>query len=378
MKSADLPGLNFEWSTLNPKAINFRPTSWPPQADFPVTTGIDGYVISRYGDCRWDFSPLSGRTLSIYFGDGVGKGEKLCPENAALLRQVVAWWLWGQNHMRTIRSIVSRFDLLKPLFVYCTKFGIVATDMWRHPKVIEQVSGHHKTRCERLIVILNELWTVRDLLGFFILDEEGIKLYASYLIKKESVQTAYIPPRIWTYQVLRLRECLDDYLEHRQQIEACFRFCLEAYARNAGGSLSDAFGGLLHDSPFIKSRDTGQRASGKVFYGKFINTAERFGIADLLVRWQDIDNNCRINSLSSYLSLVSNAGLAYILNFSLMRIDEGSRLRADCFTIERDFLAEDVCLLKGVTTKTIVDDDARWIVSRALKRPSKSWVVLLI
>src|SRR5690606_22165119 len=66
---------------------------------------------------------------------------------------------------------------------------------------------------------------------------------------------------------------------------------------------------------------------------------------------------------SSYLTLVSNVGMAYILNFSLMRGSEGARLRSNCYDIERDQIGQEVHILKGVTSKTIADNDARWIVS---------------
>lgn len=63
------------------------------------------------------------------------------------------------------------------------------------------------------------------------------------------------------------------------------------------------------------------------------------------------------------MTLISSVGLAYILNFSLMRVQECSRLRANCLEVERDLTGADVYLIRGSTTKTIEDSDAKWIVS---------------
>src|SRR5690554_5257913 len=61
--------------------------------------------------------------------------------------------------------------------------------------------------------------------------------------------------------------------------------------------------------------------------------------------------------------MVREAGMAYILNYSLMRVDEGGQLRAGCYTVESDTLNQDVHLLSSTTRKTLQDSDARWICS---------------
>tara|TARA_R110002167_G_scaffold6553_8_gene30374 strand:- start:9709 stop:10755 length:1047 start_codon:yes stop_codon:yes gene_type:complete len=100
-----------------------------------------------------------------------------------------------------------------------------------------------------------------------------------------------------------------------------------------------------------------------VFHGSFPEIAKEYGIFELLDRWVNLTDATGINALPKYLTLISSVGLAYLLNFSLMRVDEGAKLRADCYEVERDPLGDDIHTLKGVTTKTIEDDDARWIVS---------------
>lgn len=362
-----LPGLQIESPLVDPKNLNFRPDSWPPKADFPVTLNEQGETVSMYGDVKWDLSPWTNQTLTMHFGDGPGQGKKISPENAALLRQITGWWLWGEAAIRSAKALVYKFETIKPLFVACTDNGILVTELNKYPMVIKGLKNYYNARADRLINCLDSLNIAKSSLGFSILDKHGLLTLIETLPSFESIQTAYIPPRIWTYQVLRLRKCLDDFIAHQQQIEACYTFSLEAFANNANGQLSEAFGGLGLDSPFRNARSIGPRKSGKVFYGSFRETAKKFGIEKLLDRWVKTDKQTGISSLSSYLSLISSAGLAYTLNFSLMRVDEGARLRAKCHEIERDPNGDDIHLLKGVTTKTIEDDDARWIVSPSVK-----------
>ena len=151
MNVAELPGLQIESTIVTSDAENFKPTSWPPSMDFPVITDAEGNVVSRYGDVRWDLSPWAGHTLTIHFGDGPGQGKRISPENASLLRQIVAWWLWGTAAMRSARSLVFRFESIKPLFVACTDNGVLASELYKFPKVIKDVANYYSARGNRLI-----------------------------------------------------------------------------------------------------------------------------------------------------------------------------------------------------------------------------------
>lgn len=360
MNISDLPGLRLSGVIFETTAENYRPNTWPPADDFPVVIDSNGKVISRYSDTRWDLSVWHGRTLSIYFGDGLGNGRKVSPVNAYILRQIVAWWLWGSSTVVKIRSIATKFETLKPIFDICTIHDISVTNLSSYPNVIKEVASYFNSRTSHLLTYLNEINFASDKLGFTILNKWGMGILIENLLPTEKVQTPYIPVRIWSYQVSRLKECLDDFMKHQERIIKCFNFCLEAYSQNAGGNLSYAFGGLGSDSPFNTHKVKGQRKSGKVFYGSFSDTAESFGIDELLKKWADSD---RISNFSSYMTLISSVGLAYILNFSLMRVEECSRLRANCLEVERDLTGDDVYLIRGSTTKTIEDSEAKWIVS---------------
>lgn len=364
------PGLQIESELVNPQSANFIPPTWPPRHDFPVVIDSGGIVVSRYGDSTWNLAPWAGVAMSISFGDGKTRGRKVSPPNAALMRQVAAWWLWGPNGVRKASTFAARHEVLKPVFIACTDAGILASDLYRFPRVIERVAGTVSASAGNLALsYLNYVWLAREDLGFTILDENGLKLFSRLIVQRDSTQTAYIPPRIWTYQVLRLKEALDDYLAHQEQVEACFRFCLDAYTRNAGGSIAKLYKTKIAYSraPF-NPYNMGYVRENCVFHGPFRLTARRFGIEELLDRWVHTSNSSGIKALSSYLSLKSLVGLAYLLNFSMMRVNEGNSLRANCYEVERDPLGDDIHLIGGVTTKTIEDQDARWIVTPSVKR----------
>lgn len=361
----DLPGLQMESVAATPHAPNFRPSTWPPPSDFPVVINVHNEVVSRYGDASWDLAPWVGPACAINFEDGADSSVKINPYNASIFRQVTAWWLYGPDAVQSARTLRINHVNLKPLFVVCSEAGIAVTDLWRFPRVIEQVAARlSPSGASRALSQLNKLWLARESLGFTLLDDAGLKLLASLLSDQDGAeQSAYIPPRIWTYQVLRLRECLDEYLAHREQVGKCYQFCLDAYAHNAGSLANAHVKKGVRLNPFNTSNDGGGARSGRKYYGQFRNTAKRFGIDGLLDRWVNFSDANGVRALSNYLSLVNRVGLAYVLNFSLMRADEGAQLRADCHSVERDELGYDIHLLGGVTTKTIEDPDARWIVS---------------
>ena len=228
-----LPGLQVDSPLVAPGAVNFQPPSWPPPDDFPVIIDADGSVVSCYGDHTWNLAPWAGKPLSIAFGDSTSsRGASVSAENGALFRQIAAWWLYGPNAVMSATSLASRHTSLKPLFVACSEAGILASNLSRFPRVIDVVASRFvKANANRTFGLLHILHEARDELGFELLDATGLKQLSARLPERESVQTPYIPPRIWTYQVLRLRECLDDYLTHRDKVEACFRFCMQAYRR---------------------------------------------------------------------------------------------------------------------------------------------------
>ena len=364
----ELLGLQIDSPLAHPGAANFHPPSWPPPPDWAPILDANGVAQCIYADSAWPLDVWAGKPMKLNFGDGPTRGEKIDNPNANLLRQCVAWWMFGPRACRKPGSLLDRQITLKPLFVTCSKEGVAATDLVRFPMVIDKVAkALPPSNFENVITWLHELLDARGELGFCILDKDGIARLASLAPDHVSKQTPYIPPRIWAYQVTRLRDCLTEYLAHQEKVEACFSFCCDAYARNFG-SLKRAMNskGDTTGAPF---QNKVQTRNGRVYHGSFKSTADQFGVTPLIERWvgpfTGEKGEKQITMFSQYLDLVSKAGLAYLLNFSLMRVEEGWNLRSDCLLVEHDEKFGAIHLLCGETTKTDPDADARWPVSQS-------------
>lgn len=370
-------GLAIDTSLVSSTAQNYRPKTWPPHRDFPIIIDADGKVVSRYGDPTWNLRPWTKKSVVLNFGDGPqNKGTPtITPANADLLRQISAWWIYGFNAAQRPQTIKNRFNYLRSLFVLCSSQGITASELMRFPAVADKLpSAIAPSQFEHVLTLLHTLYEQREHLGFTLLDRSGLARLEAAMPEHESRQTPYIPPRIWACQVRRLRAFLDDFHAHQNKLEECYRFCLDAYAKNFG-SLSEVF---LFESrtgrlPFgDKDAYTGT-VTGAEFHGPFWETAQRFEIDGLLTRWVlkpdgSSDTEVRdLRYLSTYFSMVGYVGLAYLLNFSLMRIEEGWSLRTDCLEIENDERFGPIYILHAETSKTTVDDDARWPTSPSAK-----------
>ncbi len=246
-----LPGLSVLGAPKSPDALNFRPNTWPPEEDFPVVIDSSGKIVSRYSDVRWDLSSWHGSVLTLYFGDGPGNGHRVSKENADLLRLIVAWWIWGPGVSVTARTIVTRFETIKPFFVICSKQNICISELSQHPEVIKRIALNGKFNHLHLITYLHDINFNSDKLGFNILDQNGMKVFTEHLKINDSTQTAYIPPRIWSYQLLRLKECLDDYLENKEKFSNFFKYCLLAYECNQSSTKKEDYQKLGKEFNFI-------------------------------------------------------------------------------------------------------------------------------
>ena len=370
-------GLSIESPLAVPGASNYRPESWPPPPDWPVVIDAQGKVISRWGDPVWRLDPWAKRALTLNFGDGPATkiAAPISSANANLLRIITGWWLYGPYGARGHRSLKTRFDQMRRLFVLCEEAGILASELNNFPRVCEQIPAFLRTaRKTEFLTLMHELYASRDAVGFTLLDPSTLTRLAAFFPTHHKAQTAYIPPRIWRYQVTRLRECLDDFLSHREQVETCFRFCFAAYEDNQRVSERTK---CENAPPFsvYKMQLSGAK-TGLRFLGRFSDTAKRFGIFELLQRWVGRDNELQVNALTSYLRLVTRAGLAYILNFSLMRVEEAWNLRAGCLEVEHDESFGDIFLLRGQTTKTLADSDALWVTSPSVAVAVKAMEVI--
>lgn len=356
--------LKVEAVWITPASVNFRPSIWPPPPDWPVVIDRNGIVISRWRDSVWDLTPWAGKRLSLNFGDGkTGQGRPIDSENADLLRLAMGWLIWGPRAYRAPGTIKNRFTQVRAVIAFCSQNGIQAGALMRFPKIQEQLPKIiAASKWDETIEVLHRLYDARQVLGFTIADAWLLKRLVEMANNHVGVQTPYIPPRIWVYQVGRLRECLEDFLAHAARIEACFRFCLDGYISNFG-SLEAALakGKDVSKGPFTSGS---AYRTGCRYLGPFIETARNYGVAELIAKWIASEPDTpRVSLFSSYLTLVTIAGLAYIANFTLQRKEEVASLRTSCLAWEEDEKVGQVPIICGETTKTDRDSDARWIAS---------------
>lgn len=358
--------LKSAWMT--PQHASFRPPSWPPPRDWVVSESTDGMVVSRWGDAIWDLSSIAGSTCPLNFGDGEALHglPPIDSANADLLRTLTTWRIWGPRSLISPHTLKNSFFLqIRKIVALCSQHGILARDLHKHPRIIDKIPSIFRSSMHRpTITSLHLLWDAREDIGFFLIDSDGIRRLSAGFDIHQTEQTAYIPPRIWSYQLQRLNESIDDFLAHKQQIEDCYNFCLDAYSHNYG-SLEAALATKIGvNQPFGIHRSNAGKRSGKRYEGPFEKTAEKFGIRELLFRWVAQENDSLdIRLLSAYLSQVQYASLAFITNFTLQRISESTSLRTNCLTWEDDEKLGRIPIIHGETTKTQIDSDARWPTS---------------
>ncbi|MGF6658222.1 hypothetical protein OKW34_008812 [Paraburkholderia youngii] len=371
-------GFKLPSALITPENACYRPPHWPPPADWVVSEDVLGNPLSRWGGPSWDYSAWVGKSFILNFAGGRHSKSvpTLGPENQDVMRLLATLLMWGPYGEKSWRWIRNCFDILRRIVVLCEHESILASNLARFPKVLSQVPGLLKNASMRktLLITLDRLRRSEHLIGFELVDERGIRLLSAAFAedgKDKGEQTAYIPPRIWTYQNLRLRSCLDEFLEHRQQVEDCFNFCVDAYAHNFG-SLESALAPRKRSGCFppfsLQKKGAGNR-SGQHYYGPFELTAKKFGIDALLQRWVRPPNGKPINirCFSAYLTLIQYAGFAYIANFTLQRLEETAESRSDCFVWDEDPVLGRIPVVRGETTKTDPDSDAWWPTSPSVE-----------
>lgn len=365
-------GLGIQVPNVGPKSRSFRPPRWPPPRDWVCIEDKDGNPVSRYGDHVWDFTPWAGKTMTFAFGEGPKArpdSPVIDPVNADILRKLVTWRGWGPRACQVAHSLIVIAIQLRKVIAICSANNILASDLSRYPSVIEKVAqATTPSNYGRLIAELERLRDARDFLGFELLDQAGIqRLKALQPEVSDPEQTGYIPPRIWTYIVTRVAECRNEYLARQGKIEECFAFCADAYEKN-GVQECRRRSRPSYRIPFQAPRDKTGKRSGITYYGPFAETAQRFGIKDIIERWSgEITRKRGIAAITTYLNLVQYASLIDITAFTLMRKEEAGSIRYDCLRWEDDPVYGRIPLIEGETTKTDPDDSALWITSPSVE-----------
>ncbi|HBO2902410.1 hypothetical protein [Pseudomonas aeruginosa] len=262
-----------------------------------------------------------------------------------------------------IRSAAYCFNCLISIAKVCNEQGILISDLPKFPHVHQDVAKALQNASYKIYInFLHKLQLHADTLNFAITDQRMLAFLASQQKGWEKIQTPYIPPRIWTYQINRLNECLDDFLEHQAAIEKAFTWISDAYEHNSAAlPQHDRFQSPFGEHRFYKKKRI-------LFDGGFDEFLAEYGLLDLFERWMGSEKQRSVAQFARYFRMVRDASLLYILNFSLQRVSEAMSLRADCFLIEQDERLGEIALIVGETTKTDPDDDARWVVPRSVKK----------
>lgn len=371
-------GLGIEVPFIAPDSECFRPPSWPPPKGWAWVKDKAGNVVSRYGDPILDLTPWFGKTTTFNFGDGPknhARARAIDPANADLLRLLLAWRGWGPRAAQAPGTLLQIAKQFGQIVAVCSDNHILASDLSRYPAVIDKVAETlAPSTYDKVIAELERLRDARDFLGFELLDREGIQRLKALQPAHDPEQTEYIPPRIWTYIVTRVAACIKDYLDHQANIEACFAFCVSAYEQNGVLDYRERTG-KTHRNPFQVARasTTGEHSS-IIYYGPFENTAQRFGIKDVIERWVGpIITKRGISAFSNYFQLLQFVTLVDIAAFTLMRIDEAASVRWNCLQWHDDPVFGRIPLIQSETTKTDPDVNAMWITSPSIE-PSISAV----
>lgn len=348
MNNQNLYSLSIDADVVNPSAKNIKLQSWPPEKDFPIIVGRNNETISKWGDSIWILDVWAGERCILNFGDSGLKTQspEISKENADILRLITGWWIYGPRRVHNARTLVGRFNSLKPFFTVCSKAGILVSELNRYPLVIDEI---HKdlmpSTITSVVFLLHELLAHKDEIGFEILSANNIAKILAQSEKHIRKQTPYIPPRIWNYQVSRLHECITDFLSHKEKIEELFNIYLASYISR-------------YDNIATQSNSN------------FDEISEKYGIKELLIKWIGANKETgklRITNLSSYFTLLNWVSMGYILNFTLMRSDEAVNLKFGCLKEEYDPNFGTVHLIEGATTKTLKDSNTYWITSENTK-----------
>lgn len=333
---------------------------FPPANDHPIVQLSNGAVLSRYGDAEWKFPARSGGFIKVHFGNDSSKKIRLNDENGRRLRELL-YFLYAKG-LHPIRPSTLRhhFNCLLGIFRLCDEKGILIDELENFPRVIDEVSARclSSKKKDTRQLLLNIYYHKEDL-GFFILSPQSVN--RAFLNDSPVVvsQTPYIPTRIWTYQTSRLSEALLDFVSHKNRLRQVFIDISNLYL--------DAFG----VERAFEIKQACDSKSLKIINHKVRQYISDAGLDELLSKWvADYKYNgfwIAGRTLSKYLSAMVFIGNVYIANYSGLRKQELQSLRASSLYSEDDNLFGEIFLIRGRTTKTISDDDAKWITSSKVK-----------
>lgn len=340
-------------------SLNRELPQFPPSDDFPVCISKRGVILARFKDDCWPMQEWLGKVFTFRFGrESTSKVSPwLSEKESYFFKLIVVLMMWVAPGGLTPSTLQSRYGKLRKLFKFCAENGISVAELYKFPHLVSSFTSQSLPYVSQFVSPLRSIYNYQDVLGFKILNLRQIgELFLAGKARK-SRQTPYIPSRISQAHLLRALELMNDYNAHATAFENLYAYVWGAYVDNNGAAVNWC-GKLI--CPFNKSAI----GPGAVYYGAFVKAAERFGVKDVLFKWMSRrPGGCPkidLITLSSFLSCVVLAGSTCISSLSAMRKEEINKLRIDCFEARETDLGT-VCYLSGETTKSIKDDDARWV-----------------
>lgn len=210
-------------SLITTKSDSYRPPCFPPPDDWPVSVDETGKPLSFFGDDYWDFSAFG------FYGFDFEK-HGLSSQNRSLFKQTMLFVMYHPILFPgKIESCQGYFYTLLKLAKICEQHRILMCNLYKFPAIFPSiVDGLQCARFQDRISKLHKLKLYHDDLGFCLATDQLLKLMTRAAKKHEATQHPYIPPRIWNYQIRRLNEALDDFMQHRESIEKSFKWLHKA------------------------------------------------------------------------------------------------------------------------------------------------------
>lgn len=332
--------------------------NFPPPPDYVLSLDSTGQDLSHFGDDYWDFRAYKHGATFNFGKRNLSDKNKLIAKNGLILSLLHPALFPGRH-----RSAKYCYYCLVRIAEVCDKNNVLMNEIDRFPKVQLAIAHALKGGAFRSYInFLHRLRIYGQEYGYELMNERSIAHIASQEEKREVIQTAYIPPRIWHYQLNRLDELLDDFLHHQEAIGEAFDWVAKAYQANSRIPRIPRryIGAFQSSAPYSSSKVN--------FGGSFSSFLDEYGLKALFSKWMEEDKLNNIKCLTGFFSLMRDASLLYVLNFSLQRNAEVTSLHSDCFLTEMDENLGIIAMIVGETTKTDEDSDARWVVPITVKK----------
>ncbi|NHC04092.1 hypothetical protein G9F31_09965 [Acinetobacter sp. 187] len=309
----------------------------------------EGENLSYYGDNIWDYRAFEPSAIFNF------SSHNISLSNIQLIKQVLFLTLYQYNLFPgKILSCKYSFYCLIKIAKVCERHNLLISEISKSSHIHQEIANELQGSTYKVYVnFLHKLITYAYRLNFIIADKKTISFLMSKIENWETIQTPYIPPKIWHYQINRLDECLNDFIVYQDKIEQAFSWLEQTYKSNLNNSFEK----------------TSTRSIFNQYYkANFKDFLIEYKLLPLFEKWLGANSSTSVSFFSTYLNLVRDASLLYILNFSLQRASEVITLRSDCLLIEKDEKIGEISLIIGETTKTDPDSDARWVVPKKIKK----------